>query len=153
MAWRNSPVARNGKFIVHNETYAEKFYPLYCSGSGYLMRGPVPQLLFEETRKHPFIGIEDVFFTGIVAEGANISRISKPGFFIPTLPRCKDEAREFLTSGEYKNPQAGIKIRRAWRRFLISNSTECCYRAGKAGEGSRYMTACATGTPHGDHHG
>ncbi len=81
--YRNAEVNRdpNKKYYVSFESYAEKHFPTYCSGQGYVLsRGAVHKILKNVHSKDLLIGIEDVIFTGVVPERAGVPRHRHPGF-------------------------------------------------------------------------
>ena len=72
------------KFI--NKWWAPKYlyngskYPVYVSGSGYVITQPAAQCLFNESMNLPFYHLEDVFLTGFAAENCGIPRYHSEGF-------------------------------------------------------------------------
>ena len=64
--------------VKHNpvsfQEYRPRFYPPYCMGSGYLMSRDAIVDMLEAIHRVPFLKVEDVYFTGMVAKVANITR-------------------------------------------------------------------------------
>ncbi len=105
-------------------TYISTYYPNYCAGGAFFMTGDVPgRLLAALDRRHAYFQIDDVFFTGIVAEKAMIRRVNTPGIYILRhLERMKDcECLRLLATFEYQGADAMF---RAWRKFL-RQTKEC----------------------------
>ena len=68
-----APNCQNNACLVCKVWRSNKF----CSGSGYLMTKATLDLLVRGTRKVPFYRRDDRYFTGMVAERYNITRIDK----------------------------------------------------------------------------
>ncbi|KAK2142415.1 hypothetical protein LSH36_958g00094 [Paralvinella palmiformis] len=54
--------------------YGKRFYPPYCMGSGYLMSRDAVTAMLKTIPNVPFLRVEDVYFTGLTAIAANITR-------------------------------------------------------------------------------
>ncbi|XP_068217400.1 beta-1,3-galactosyltransferase 1-like [Palaemon carinicauda] len=59
------------KWIIPETLYAEKYYPTYCNGPAYIISRPLArQIYYVANKTNPF-PMEDVYYTGIQAEGLN----------------------------------------------------------------------------------
>lgn len=64
--------------------YAEKTYPNYLSGTGYVMSMHVASKLYQAALVTPLLHLEDVYITGLCARRAKIRPVNHPGFsYIP----------------------------------------------------------------------
>jgi Galactosyltransferase len=50
------------------DVYADKNYPPYCYGGGYILSGDLVELLLESAKKLTYYWIDDVFVTGFAAK-------------------------------------------------------------------------------------
>eukprot|EP00096_Caligus_rogercresseyi_P010964 TRINITY_DN4163_c0_g1_i1.p1 TRINITY_DN4163_c0_g1~~TRINITY_DN4163_c0_g1_i1.p1 ORF type:complete len:328 (+),score=77.02 TRINITY_DN4163_c0_g1_i1:73-1056(+) len=72
---RFSTILSDGrKWVCPRWMCEEDTFPEFNSGSGYLIAGPQVSKLYQTAFEVPFIHLEDVFITGILAERANIPR-------------------------------------------------------------------------------
>ncbi|TKR95487.1 hypothetical protein L596_009652 [Steinernema carpocapsae] len=73
-ALENRPVNRNedSAWYVPPKIYAPSTYPTYCAGPSYMIPSEAARVIVEKTSEHPYFFIDDVFYTGIVAEAAGI---------------------------------------------------------------------------------
>ncbi|CAI2354442.1 unnamed protein product [Caenorhabditis sp. 36 PRJEB53466] len=76
IVWKNAPPMREKKhrWYVPTSLWAPKFFPWYCDGPIYLIgKNAIPRML-EEAKKYKQWVIEDVFWTGVVAQGLKLPR-------------------------------------------------------------------------------
>jgi len=73
-------VKRKGRWAVPQTTYPFSKYPVYMSGTGYVLSKDAAEKIVEASSSIPLIPIEDAFITGILAQVAGISRLSCSGF-------------------------------------------------------------------------
>lgn len=71
---------RMKKWAVPRYMYAKPTFPPFLSGSGYLVTSEAARCVLEESRRIPFIHLEDVYVTGICAEACGIVRYHHGGF-------------------------------------------------------------------------
>ena len=62
------------KYFITEEQYSEASYPAFVTGPSYLVSSPAVKNLFVNALEHPFVHLEDVFLTGIIAENLGIPR-------------------------------------------------------------------------------
>lgn len=67
-----SKVQRKGKYAVTYEEYANEYYPPYCTGPAYLLSNEWLDVLYEESLYSKPYPLDDVFFTGLIAEKVGI---------------------------------------------------------------------------------
>lgn len=60
-------------YWIRNQ-YSESTYPPFVTGPSYLVSRSAVDLILPEALEHPFIHLEDVFITGIVAERTDVPR-------------------------------------------------------------------------------
>ncbi|XP_011250495.1 beta-1,3-galactosyltransferase 1 [Camponotus floridanus] len=72
------------KWYTPKYMYAEKTYPNYLSGTGYVMSMNVALKLYQAALITPLLHLEDVYITGLCARRAKIRPVNHPGFsYIP----------------------------------------------------------------------
>lgn len=78
---------KHSKWYTPKESFQEKVYPQYCSGTAYAMTtGAASELYMASLQIEPF-WLEDIYMTGLCARMANIPRIHSWGFtFLPRKP-------------------------------------------------------------------
>jgi beta-1,3-galactosyltransferase 1 len=59
---------------VPTTAYKRRIYPRYAAGPAYLLGRRVPSMLIDQAVQFNFITVEDVFFTGLLAESAKIPK-------------------------------------------------------------------------------
>lgn len=71
-----SNIFRNpqNKYYVSLQDYPQLVYPTFCQGSSYLVTRDGVSALLDHTHEVPFLRLEDVLFTGIVAQAADVDR-------------------------------------------------------------------------------
>ncbi|XP_017060502.1 beta-1,3-galactosyltransferase 5 isoform X2 [Drosophila ficusphila] len=67
---------RKSKYHITIAQYAKKIFPYFTTGPAYLITGDIVHDLYIRSLKTPFLKLEDVFTTGIVAESLNIRRVN-----------------------------------------------------------------------------
>ena len=72
---------RKGKWAVSKKEYSKKKYPAFCSGTGYLMTMQAMRRLVSASGRVPLFKLEDVYFTGIVAERCGVPRQEAEGSY------------------------------------------------------------------------
>lgn len=70
------------KYFVSFDQYSEKYYPAFTAGPGYLLPQPIWKDLFDEALKNKYLKLEDVFFTGVIADKLNIERLNVKKFLL-----------------------------------------------------------------------
>lgn len=66
---RVQPVRRKDtKYFVSRQQFPGHFFPDFVTGPAYLITGDLVRELFEASLRHPFLPLEDVYVTGIVAQ-------------------------------------------------------------------------------------
>ncbi len=62
------------KYYITEEQYPESSYPAFVTGPSYLVSKSAVNHLFSAALDHPFLHLEDVFITGIIAEQVGVPR-------------------------------------------------------------------------------
>ena len=70
------------QWVTPTYLYNQSHYPLFLSGSCYVMTTLAASCLFEKAMTMQFFHLEDVFITGMVAEQCKIPRINHIGSII-----------------------------------------------------------------------
>lgn len=70
-----SPVRNpESKYYISESQYPEAMYPAFVTGPSYLVSKNAVIELFKAAMEHPYIHLEDVFLTGVIAEQCDIPR-------------------------------------------------------------------------------
>uniref|UniRef100_A0A914YKG2 Hexosyltransferase n=1 Tax=Panagrolaimus superbus TaxID=310955 RepID=A0A914YKG2_9BILA len=104
----------NGQWYVSYEEYDKTYYPDMVQGPCYLLSSKAVKAILIEAKNHKHITVDDAFYTGIVAEAAEITVIDANKNFGYRNPldegdqKCDENGRPFLFSiadkdGEIKN--------------------------------------------------
>ncbi|TKR86627.1 hypothetical protein L596_011181 [Steinernema carpocapsae] len=83
ITWKGTAVVRNknSTWYVSRETYKPRIYPTYCNGPAYMMTSEAAKAIVEKAAEFPFLHVEDAFYTGILANAADVRRVDKKGIF------------------------------------------------------------------------
>ena len=68
------------KYYISPEVYPDAMYPPFVTGPSYLISRAAVSKIFDEAMESPFIHLEDVFLTGVIAEKLGIPRRYKQTF-------------------------------------------------------------------------
>jgi hypothetical protein len=81
--WKGAHVIRmkKHKYFVPYEAYKKKIYPNYCGGL-YAFTANLSKGLYQTCLRTPFIAMEDVYITGMVASQMNIPLVHNDGFVL-----------------------------------------------------------------------
>lgn len=76
--WPRSFPKRNpkSKWFVSAQMWPERHFPPYCNGPMYVMGKTAGQSIIDLTQIFPPMTIEDLFYTGIIAESAGVRRVN-----------------------------------------------------------------------------
>ncbi|KAL1480585.1 hypothetical protein MTO96_050906 [Rhipicephalus appendiculatus] len=110
------------KWYVSSRAYRNSSYPDFLAGPAYLLSGDSVPLLARGSAGVPYLYLEDVFLTGIVAEKVGVHRVHDEGFlnyrklFTPcTRPRI-------LTSHGY----TPLYLKHTWRALFAGAERQTC---------------------------
>ncbi|KFD67201.1 hypothetical protein M514_07568 [Trichuris suis] len=75
--WRGIGVERykGARWYVSYEEFNRSVYPTYCSGSSYILFMQAVQPLIDSVERTPFLWIDDIYITGVLANAANVKHI------------------------------------------------------------------------------
>ncbi|XP_045625542.1 beta-1,3-galactosyltransferase 1 isoform X2 [Procambarus clarkii] len=73
---RRAPSHRNGKWAVTEEEYPDKFFPPFVFGPAYIVGRNAVERLLAYVAHTPFLWLEDVYITGLVARAAGIRHVN-----------------------------------------------------------------------------
>ncbi len=65
---------RNSKYFISREQHPENNYPNFVTGPSYLVSADAARALLDAAWTQPYIPLEDVFFTGVLADRLGIAR-------------------------------------------------------------------------------
>lgn len=129
-AWYGSDVARYGKWAVTVEQRRYPWWPPFCQGLAYVMTPDLPGAFFNASFDVPFLWMDDVYVTGILAKRLGVVYDSFAWFFIlePWLRRSLESPiqwRRTIFSHVHNFDLARWAWSRAKRLFdhSVSNAT------------------------------
>lgn len=71
---------KHSKWYISKDQFPGEFYPMYCSGTGYVFSSSIVNDLLLSTRRSKWLDLEDVFLTGVSAEGLGLTHVHNGGF-------------------------------------------------------------------------
>lgn len=99
--------------------FAEKTYPNYLSGTGYVMSLDVAVKLYQAALATPLLHLEDVYITGLCARNAKLRPINHQGFSY--VPRKLDYC---VLKGAITAHKVNSSVMYTiWKKFKDSNSS------------------------------
>ncbi|KAH8034695.1 hypothetical protein HPB51_000493 [Rhipicephalus microplus] len=117
------------KWYVSRQEYGPDTYPDFLSGTGYLISGVVISVLQELTHDQGFFPLEDIYLTAILAERANVSRLSLEGFFATHVPYDRPCSTPRVVTSHKWTPD---ELRRAWTLILPRLDFQKCFGINKS---------------------
>ncbi|KAK8733974.1 hypothetical protein OTU49_006275 [Cherax quadricarinatus] len=73
--WKRAKPHRNGKWAVTEEEYPEEIFPPFVLGPAYILGRNAVDRLLAYISHTPFLWLEDVYITGLVAHAAGIKHV------------------------------------------------------------------------------
>ncbi|XP_030850085.1 beta-1,3-galactosyltransferase 1-like [Strongylocentrotus purpuratus] len=92
---------------VSSKQYSGRYYPTYCSGSGYILSSDMVPSMYRTALRTPLIGVADVF-QGILAKRLDVEPVGHPGFktWAGRVDACSLRSYDTLTvRGITKTPE------------------------------------------------
>ncbi|XP_013379989.1 beta-1,3-galactosyltransferase 1 [Lingula anatina] len=76
--WHKMRVLRDkkSKWYIAEEEFKDDFFPMYCSGSAYIMSGDVVKGMFQVSLSTPFFWVDDFYVTGLLAHRLDLKHQS-----------------------------------------------------------------------------
>ncbi|UYV65741.1 Fringe-like [Cordylochernes scorpioides] len=68
------------KYFIPTSEFEQSVYPDFITGPGYLFRAELASALYNASLDMPFLRLEDVFLTGVVAQRLGVARRGSPDF-------------------------------------------------------------------------
>ncbi|CAJ0589592.1 unnamed protein product [Cylicocyclus nassatus] len=101
--WTKSRPRRDprSKWYVPKEVWPEPYYPGYCNGPMYIMGKEAGQRVLDYAQIFPPLTIEDILYTGIIAEVADIQRVQ---WGVSMMPVSRNVWRGRLRCNSLKKP-------------------------------------------------
>lgn len=82
----NAPIRNpKSKWYVPRRMYPNSRYPSFCSGTGYVMSGDIPQRAYNVSLRTRYLYLEDVYM-GLCMKKLNVRMTGHPGFHIDNQP-------------------------------------------------------------------
>ncbi|KAK0401852.1 hypothetical protein QR680_016011 [Steinernema hermaphroditum] len=84
ITWNDSKPVRDPshKWYIPKEYFTPDMFPPYANGPAYLMTREAPKAILEKTNETTFFWIEDVMFTGIMANATGVKLVDSKGIFL-----------------------------------------------------------------------
>ncbi|XP_042894379.1 beta-1,3-galactosyltransferase 5-like [Penaeus japonicus] len=70
-----SQAIRTGKWAVTREEFPDDEYPIFCSGDVWVLPTRLLPRLLEASKSAPFLWVDDVYITGVLAQHAGITHL------------------------------------------------------------------------------
>jgi hypothetical protein len=107
MISKRALVWREGKWKITVDDFPFSRYPKYAVGCSYIMELPVAEKLYKTSQHVPYIHLEDVYVTGILAKINDLTHYSDKGFSDalrkPPTPCLLIDGNQ-ITSTNWKHP-------------------------------------------------
>ena len=68
-------------YFVTKEEYSGEYYPKFTAGPGYVMTNDVIERMYFASLEQPYLKLEDVFITGIVASKLNATLLDQARYY------------------------------------------------------------------------
>ncbi|XP_015610487.1 beta-1,3-galactosyltransferase 1 isoform X2 [Cephus cinctus] len=107
------------KWYTPKYMYAERTYPNYLSGTGYVMSLDVAGKLYQAALSTPLLHLEDVYVTGVCAQKAKLRPVNHPGFSY--VPRKMDAC--VFKSAITAHKVSSSKMYTIWKKLNDANLT------------------------------
>lgn len=119
----NSTPERNGKYYISYNAYPFNTYPPYTTGNMYIARPETFSAILDVAKNQPWLDMEDVFITGILAKIANVSHLAYPSGMY--FPRKQAASCEFVKNTKLFSKDYSAKdVRNAWK--IITEGRNKC---------------------------
>ncbi|GFO03945.1 beta-1,3-galactosyltransferase 1-like [Plakobranchus ocellatus] len=112
--YKGGSVNREGRWAVSEEVYPLDSYPVYASGTSYIISRSAAVTLMKLCSHYPYFPIEDAFITGILATVGSIDRVHMRG--VCYWAKLKPEPCAFVNDKIYiGNNMTETELRSIWR--------------------------------------
>jgi hypothetical protein len=91
--------SRSSKWYASKEDYPAKYYPKFCSGTGYVTKMNVVKKIYEISREIPFFHLEDIYIA-LCIQKLNYTAITYRGFhnLLQVVDPCVYRGGSLITS-------------------------------------------------------
>ncbi|GFO03918.1 beta-1,3-galactosyltransferase 1-like [Plakobranchus ocellatus] len=112
--YKGGSVNRKGRWAVSEEVYPLDSYPVYASGTSYIISRSAAVTLMKLCSHYPYFPIEDAFITGILATVGSIDRVHMRG--VCYWAKLKPEPCAFVNDEIYSgNNMTVTELKSVWR--------------------------------------
>ena len=110
--------SKKSKWFASERSYPNKYYPGFCSGTGYVTSGTVARKIYEESPNVPFFHLEDVYVSLCIRK-LGMKLIPVKGFHSdrPRADPCVYKSGSLLTSHRLSAPM----LKDIWRKKCDRN--------------------------------
>ncbi|XP_015111301.1 beta-1,3-galactosyltransferase 5 [Diachasma alloeum] len=109
---------KNSKWYASLEQYKPTVYPDYTIGAAYLLPTDIIHKLYETALREPFLRIEDVFTTGVVAQKLKIKRVYANEFWNQAIAYTACNVQRYISiHGVLPREQYDL-----WKKLFDENS-------------------------------
>ena len=119
-------VSRGGKWAVSTEAYEPAKYPVWASGTAYVVSRSAAETILKLCPYYSYVPIEDAFITGVLASIGSVDRFHVQGFTHHTSPTPK--ACSFIKDDMlFGNLFDESELRNIWRKMIAAaeNGNRC----------------------------
>lgn len=119
---KKAEVRRYGKWLLTNEEFSLPYFPDYMAGSAYVITANVVSLLFETSHYVPYIFIDDVYITGILARIINVTLVGpqhrREFAYVESSPAraCEIATQRVITS----TGMTPSRLDKLWNNLIIT---------------------------------
>ncbi|KAK0401897.1 hypothetical protein QR680_016034 [Steinernema hermaphroditum] len=139
IVWRDGKPMRDPghKWYIPPEYYNSDTYPPYVNGAAYLMTRESPKAILEKTKEANFFWIEDVLFTGIMANATDLAAMHivvvywyliSAALLVSSTYAADGSAKRINRITKWKSPVVKMDFanyHREYRYFHPPNATRC----------------------------
>ena len=128
---------KNSKWHVLTSQYPAEVYPTYCSGAGYILSQGAIEAIIRVAPNVAYLGMEDVYVTGMARETAKIQYNNIPGILMSHNSMSKCELATFAKNAHWVAPENQAKL---WNLAVAADAARDCQGLTKTKTG--YALVC-----------
>ncbi|XP_055328004.1 beta-1,3-galactosyltransferase 5-like [Paramacrobiotus metropolitanus] len=121
------------KYMIPKQRYGKNYFPPFSHGPAYAVRASILPGLLEACRHMPIINLEDVWFTGLCAEKAGISRKNVSSFLsMRRTPHEFDaQPEKAIRNGFFFHKISSVTVRKVWATMNAQSCDSIDYSCDK----------------------
>uniref|UniRef100_A0A2R5LNB2 Hexosyltransferase n=2 Tax=Ornithodoros turicata TaxID=34597 RepID=A0A2R5LNB2_9ACAR len=124
LTWKRTRAVRNkhSKWFVTRREYPSTFYPTYCGGVGYILPSKILPRLLSASHQAPFLWIDDIYSTGILARVAKIGHVKIDTLYELFPNETGGGVRSDVAFTHLRTPQLVQERYKLWDELLRLNN-------------------------------